>query len=296
MTLAEQPQSHSIRMWPSLVNAIKSEYTAIRLWPQATATVGMDSLPNPPPRSAYDERYRNNPPLKRPSAGKQREYNLRISRRISLNQDTVSIYGWPSRGGVIVLENATPPDFDFLHLDRSDPPLRRAPDQTAEDSFCVALLRLGATWWDSEARRDFVRKLENGDEEAHEAVQADNSLAPSRRERGWVRVAWPSESQPPGALCVLECEKVIMGRAGGEQLPPRSPGLISLARTMDERYNVLQKLGGTVCASFEEYQGPTFLKAWEEDYQGEKGALQKYEFIDPATYGGHPDDALSKFA
>lgn len=280
-------------MWPSLVNAVKSEYNTIRIWPRTSATVTMDLVPNPPPRSAYDEEHRKNLPLKSPSFGRHREYNLRISRRTLLNQDNITLHGWPSRGGVIVLENATPPDFDFLHLDPLDPPLRRDPDQTAEDAFCRGLLRLGATWWDSEARRDFIRNLEYGDEEAHEAAQADENLAPSRRERGWVRVAWPS--QPTGALCVLECEKIIMGRAGGEKLRPRSYGLVSLARTMDERFAVLQKLGGTVYASWDEYRGPTFLKAWEEDHQGEKGALRKYEFTDPSSYGGHPDEALGRF-
>lgn len=250
-------------------------------------------VPSPPARSACDEEYRRNLPLKSPSAGRHREYNLRISRRTSLNQDTIILHGWPSRGGVIVLENATPPDFDFLHLDTLDPPLRRDPDQTAEDTFCRALLCLDAAWWDSEARYNFIRKLENGDEEAHEAAQADHNLAPSRRERGWVRVAW--HSQLPTALCVLECEKIIMGRAGGEKLRPRSYGLVSLARTMDERFTVLQGLGGTVSASFDDCQGPTFLKAWEENHQGEKQSLQKYEFVNPSIYGGHPDEALGKF-
>lgn len=61
---------------------------------------------------------------------------------------------------------------------------------------------------------------------------------------------------------------------------------------MDERCTVLKRFGGTMYASIDEYQGPTFLKAWEDDHQGERGLLVKKEFVDPSKYGGHPDDAL----
>ena len=253
----------------------------------------MASDPISAPHSADNDKEHRYPRLKNPSLGRHRAHNLRISQRTTLNQDTVSLQGWPSRGGIIVLENATPPDFDFLQLDPLDPPLRRNADQDAEDAFCRALLRLGATWWNSESRRRFVWQLEGADEEAFEAVEADEALEPTRLERGWVRVAWPSHT--PGALCVLACEKIIMGRAGGENLRPKHYGLVSLARTMDERCTVLQRLGGTMYASIDEFQGPTFLKAWEEKYQGETGPLVKPEFIDPNSYGGHPDEALGTF-
>ncbi len=254
----------------------------------------MASGPNPPPSSAYDNSHRQNPPLSSPSLGKHRAHNLRISHRTSLKQDTVTLHGWPSRGGIIVLEDATPPDFDFLDLDPLDPPLRRNADQDGEDAFCQGLLRLGATWWDSEARRTFIAKLEYFDEEALDAVEADEELEPTRLERGWVRVAWPSHT--PGALCVLACEKLIMGRRGVEKLRPEHYGIMSLARTMDERCTVLQRLGGTMYASIDEVAGPTFLKAWEENHKGDRGPLVKQEFIDPSSYGGHPDDALGKFS
>lgn len=141
--------------------------------------------------------------------------------------------------------------------------------------------------------RNFVRKLEYADEEAWEEFDKNEALEPTRLERRWVRVAWPSHT--PGALCVLACEKLIMGRAGGENLMPKHYGLVSLARTMDERCTVLQRLGGTMYSSIDEYQGPIFLKAWEENHQGEKGPLVKLDFIDPSSYGGHPDEALGIF-
>jgi hypothetical protein len=248
---------------------------------------------HPPPQSAYDDTRRRHPHLTNGALARHHAYNLRISQRTRIHYDSVDLQGWPSRGGIIVLENATPPDFDYVGLDPLDPPLRRSADQDAEDAFCQALLRLGATWWDSEARRTFVWKLEGADEEALDAVEADETLGPTRLERGWVKVAWPLHT--PGALCVLACEKIVIGRAGGERIRPRNCGMISLARTMDERCTVMRRLGGTMYASIDEIQDPTFLKAWEENHQGEKGPLVKSEFIDPRMYRGHPDDALGNF-
>jgi hypothetical protein len=122
---------------------------------------------------------------------------------------------------------------------------------------------------------------------------ADENLLPTCRERGWVRVAWPS--RPEGALCVLACEKIMIGRTGDETMRPRRCGLISLAKSMDERCAILQRLGGIMYAGIEEYNGPTFLRAWEEGHCGERGSLKKEAFIDPSIYGGHADDALGRF-
>jgi hypothetical protein len=192
-----------------------------------------------------------------------------------------------------VLENATPPDFDFLHLDPLDRPLRRNADQDTVDAFYRALLHLGATWWDSEARHAFVGKLEYGDEEVLAGLDSDEALGPTRLERGWVKVAWPSHTSE--ALCVLACEKIIVGRTGGEKLRPEDYGLILLACTMDQRCTVLQRLGGTMYASINEVQHPTYLRAWEDNHQGGKGTFLKSEFIEPRIYGSPPDDALGKF-
>lgn len=251
-------------MWSSLANAAKNECNAMRLWPQASFSRQEDAELNCAPRSIYHDKQHENKSLNIPCLRQSRAHNLRISQRTFLH-DQVTLQGWPSRGGLIVLENATAPDFDFLRLDPLDPPLRRDANQNTEDAFCQALLRLGAIWWDSDARRDFVRKLENGDEEAFEALDADETLAPTPRERVWTRVAWPEHT--PGALCVLACEKPIDGRRGDEKIRPRHYGVTSLARTMDERCTVLQRLGGVMYASIEDYQdSTTFLKAWEEDH------------------------------
>jgi hypothetical protein len=47
--------------------------------------------------------------------------------------------------------------------------------------------------------------------------------------------------------------------------------------------------------SVDKVLNPIFLRAWEENHKGEKGPLLKSEFIDPSTYGGHPDEALGIF-
>jgi hypothetical protein len=281
-------------MWTSIVGAIKSEYNSIRIWHRPDPYKMQMNQATPIQNSIYDDHRKYLPSGMPFGLGVHRDHNLRISRRLSFQINCVNLYGWPSRGGVIVLENATPPDFDFLELDNLDPPLRRNPDQSAEDEFCQKLLRLGATWWDSEKRRRFLSDLEYGCTGDLDTIRKDETLWPTRRECGWVRVAWPSE--PAGALCVLACEKPVMGRTGKEKMRPRYHGVISLARTMDERCVVLQRLGGTMYACVEDYHSDlTFIKAWEQNHAGEKGPLFQEEFIDPRKYRGPAGAALNRF-
>jgi hypothetical protein len=276
------------------VYTIKSEYSAIRIWPTFDfSSVNMNLSSRIANNSVYQDDRDKSRPMKIPGLGVYKLHNLRISKRACFGEYSTDLCGWPSRGGLIVLTDATPPDFDYLQLDALDPPLRRDPNQDAEDEFCQKLLRLGAIWWDSEKRRRFVSSLENDHEEALDALEADEALNATRREAGWVRVAWPS--YPPGALCVLDYERRITGRMSRSKMRPRGYQVIAMARTMDERCTVLQRLGGTMYASIEDYSGPTFLKAWEENHTGEKGPLVQEEFVDPQTYGGRPDDALNRF-
>jgi hypothetical protein len=157
-------------MWSSLIDAIRTEYNTLYIRSRTDHPFDMAaSLLN----SAYAVKHHRNPPIKSPCLGKYLEHNLRIPTSTCLNNSTVTLQGWPSRGGIIVLEDATPPDFAFLKLDPLDPPLRRDVDQDAEDAFCRALLLLSAMWWDGEARRKFIGHLEYGDEEAHYKVEVD---------------------------------------------------------------------------------------------------------------------------
>jgi hypothetical protein len=72
--------------------------------------------------------------------------------RCIIFDDAISIFGYPSRGGYIILERADAIDFDFLKISRFDPPLTRATAPEAEDECCQRLLLLGAKWFDSESR------------------------------------------------------------------------------------------------------------------------------------------------
>jgi hypothetical protein len=107
---------------------------------------------------------------------------------------TITIYGWPSRGGVIMLENASVVDFNFLRLDRLNPTLLRHRTREEEDTFSELLLLLGAKWWDSVARHWL---LNNSDQDI---AMLEDSPLPTMRERYWVSVAWPST----GGLVVSE--------------------------------------------------------------------------------------------
>ena len=59
--------------------------------------------------------------------------NFPTTRTIYYDNNKIKIYGWPSRGGMIVLDNATLVDFDFLGFDTVAPPPKRDKDQNAED-------------------------------------------------------------------------------------------------------------------------------------------------------------------
>jgi hypothetical protein len=70
--------------------------------------------------------------------------------RTTIFTDYITLLGYPSRGGLIVLERADAVDFNFLNLSRLSPPLTRATDPKTEDEFCQRLLLPGAKWFDSE--------------------------------------------------------------------------------------------------------------------------------------------------
>ncbi|KAL4745617.1 hypothetical protein BDW72DRAFT_198472 [Aspergillus terricola var. indicus] len=130
------------------------------------------------------------------------------------------IYGWPSKGGLIVLSHPTRVDFDCLGWDYLDPPRKRDQDQDAEDEVCKMLLRLGATC----ARNQFL----------HDEVPAATTV-----ESLWVRVGWPST----GGLWVAEFihgafEDVVDDSVEWDEQDGHygnAAGQIVLAKDMDER-------------------------------------------------------------
>ena len=197
--------------------------------------------------------------------------------RSGFSDDAVNISAWPSRGGVIILEEAEAIDFDFLGLNPLHPPLKRDHDQDAEDAFCQRLLLLGSKWWDSEERAAYVGGVGAvGKGYGHGSVtgHGDGSFRnvtrplPTMREKRWVKVGWPST----GGLWVSEFETTWGGVEEEENLPP-DLGLarVRMARTMDERCQLLRDhFRGEFYASLDKYEGGyTFLRAWDWKQTGE---------------------------
>lgn len=81
---------------------------------------------------------------------------MRPTRRAVFGADNVELWGYPSRGGIVVLGNAGAADIEFLGWDPVNIPLSRDDNQEAEDEFCKSLLLLGAGWYDSEERHEFL--------------------------------------------------------------------------------------------------------------------------------------------
>ncbi|MCJ1249833.1 hypothetical protein MMC30_007059 [Trapelia coarctata] len=200
------------------------------------------------------------------------------TRRTVITENSIVIYAWPSRGGLIVLEEADAIDFTFLGLDRLDPPLRRSPDQALEDSLCQKLLLLGAKWWDSESRKRFIVQVSMGDSRAMRELDEERIPGPTPRERRWVRVGWPSE--PRGGLWVAEFDENTYDIEDEDDLVPEDTGRLVLARDMDERCEILRRLGARFFGSLDEYEGRGFLRAWEGKMEGEVGPLQKTWFVE----------------
>ena len=58
-------------------------------------------------------------------------------------QFSVTFYAWPSRGGLVIKNDANAVDLMFLGMDRLNPRLNRDDDQEAEDAFARKLLIIG---------------------------------------------------------------------------------------------------------------------------------------------------------
>ncbi|GIZ48741.1 hypothetical protein CKM354_001179100 [Cercospora kikuchii] len=193
--------------------------------------------------------------------------------RTSIGDGFIGIRGWPSRGGMIALDDATAVDFEFLDMNPLDPPLRRDTNQTSEDEFCQQLLLLGAKWYDSEERYQHVGQVQFAVENVlgkHE--NGEGSTPPTARESRWICVGWPST----GGLWVAEFDMTWAFDFDEEDLPPSELALarVRLARTMDERCHLLKTLyGATFYEKLEDYQGRGFLRAWEWKRGGEVGDL-----------------------
>ena len=137
--------------------------------------------------------------------------------------DTAVIYAWPSTGGRLELQDATPLELDFLGIQDHFTDLKRSYNATEEDTFALKLRRLGGgTFYQYRAGQ---RRGSLKDNEVHT----------------WL--GWPDDDQHRGGVWVLKLKysEVYYGRLGGN----RKTGRIRLARTMEERCRAIEICGGT---------------------------------------------------
>lgn len=206
--------------------------------------------------------------------------------------DGLWIYGWPSKGGLIVLSHPTRVDFDYLGWDYLDPPRKRDPDQDAEDKVCKMLLRLGATWYDSLSRYKLLAGAAHNVPGARAQFLNDGVPAATTVESLWVRVGWPST----GGLWVAEFIHYAFSEVVDDSvrwdmqdtLYANAAGQIVLAKDMDERCEILKRLSGRFYASLDDYDGNGCLKAWEQKTTGEVGPLVLTRYVE----GVRPDSSL----
>lgn len=190
--------------------------------------------------------------------------------RVVFLEDSVSVWAWPSRGGLIVLERATSLDFDYLGLSTVNPPLTRDEDKDAEDDLCQRLLQLGAKWFDSRERYGFVANVATGEEPEIEAIENGEQPAPTAMERQWVSVA----VKPDGTgFWIAEYEVAMRGYQDKHNLVPRGATRVALARTMEEKCEILEMMGAKCFNDWDQYNGSACINAWEKKTTGEVGLL-----------------------
>jgi hypothetical protein len=209
-------------------------------------------------------------PRRGPIGAPVKRYHPPTSQTVFL-ENSISVWGWPSRGGLIVLEHATTLDFEFLGLDLIHPSMRRNPNQEDEDKLCQRLLMLGAKWFDSRERYGFVGNVAEDNELEIEALDNGEAEKPTTMERRWVSVGYPSG--PAGGLWVLEYDTVMYGMQEKLNLVPIGAVRVQLAKTMDMKCEILKSMGAEFYASLRNYDGAACLNAWEEKTEGEFGQL-----------------------
>ena len=187
---------------------------------------------------------------------------------------TVSVWAWPSRGGLIVLERVTPVDIDFLGLDPVHLPIQREPDQDAEDRFCQQLLRLGAKWFDSVERFHFVAGVAGDDQRCINDLIDGLAEPLTTMERQWVCIGITSGE----GLWVAEYDTPLLFIEDKHNQEPDDSARVLLVRTMEERCSILKDLEAKFYENIEQYDGKAWLRAWEKKSTGEVGHLEKIPY------------------
>ncbi|KAA8650407.1 hypothetical protein EYZ11_012261 [Aspergillus tanneri] len=132
----------------------------------------------------------------------------------------VTVYGWPSKGGLYALYDCLGVELEFLGFDRFNPPKLRAGSQAKEDAHCDRMRQLGATWWKSEIGTDLFRREIEGPKLTDE----------------YLRVGWPAG----GGVWVLHTTIEVAAEKGA--------GLTHNAYNMEERCKVIKQMGGVFYA------------------------------------------------
>ncbi|SPN96542.1 uncharacterized protein DNG_00065 [Cephalotrichum gorgonifer] len=189
----------------------------------------MIRLPWPFSRGVQNQEDR--PPIHEPSQHRPRSYDSSYedctdwdvpdprdkTRRVSFGSHSTIVYGHPSTGGVLVLEHCNGVDLNFLGLPRFET-ASSSDDPVAEDLHCARMRQLGAWYFRSVYEYDLA-SCGMGDEDLNN--------------RKVVIAAWPQSGSGVWVLVIHRWER-------GE----RGEGVVRNAFSMDERCEVVKKLGG----------------------------------------------------
>ncbi|KAJ5536890.1 hypothetical protein N7513_010076 [Penicillium frequentans] len=140
------------------------------------------------------------------------------------------VTGWPSQGGVYKLDVCSRPELEFLELDLFNDTLRPSTSdpewQNKENAHCDRMRRLGPTWWESEMAY-FYNQLDGLS--GYDGTQ--------EKRNNYIRVGWPTGG---GVWVWQPKDEAEASEKGGAKLQN--------ANTMDERYELIESLGGTFYA------------------------------------------------
>ncbi|KAF2729888.1 hypothetical protein EJ04DRAFT_515625 [Polyplosphaeria fusca] len=176
----------------------------------------------------------------------------------------MTLFGYPSKGGVVALSPAYAPDFDFLGLDGSvlTTQSESYEDSVQEDAFSKHILLLGAKWWDSLHRYEVITGAQAGNEDCMYRLDNGEEPEPTIRDKVWVSVAWPSG----GGVVVAEFHNTQLdwhGEGGRDYGIPEDVARLGLCRDMDERATMLrERFEGKWYENVGYYEGDGFLNAW----------------------------------
>jgi len=139
------------------------------------------------------------------------------TQRVTFGAHSTTVYGHPSTGGILVLERCNSVDLSFLGLARFKTALR-SDDPDEEDRHCALMRQLGAWYFRSATDYDYASFGYRDDLDRRKMIVA----------------AWP---QGGTGVWVLVARTALDGAEKGF-------GMIRNATSMDERCEVVQKLGG----------------------------------------------------